>query len=114
MNEYMPKAYNKVRATLGESVIVGEVLSDRFRNNHNLVKIDTGVESYAVCDRSDGWQFEQFVWVPTKFGAVIRRSDGEKFVRFGANDWGSKTDITVPDSDATRGGFTILSDGVDE
>jgi hypothetical protein len=118
MNAYVPKVGDKVRATLGESVIVGEVLSDRFRSNHNLVEIDTGVESYAVCDRSDGWQFEQVVSVPTKFGAVIRRADGTLFTLGdpGQSDgWFAGGVIRWAEQDeATAGGFTVLFDGVDE
>ncbi len=114
MNDYVPKVGDKVRALLGESVVVGEVLDTCFRDIRNLVEIDTGVESYAACDISDGWHFEEVVSVPSKFGAVIRRADGEVFRAGNDGTWWSRFAEGCGPDRATAGGFTILFDGVDE
>ena len=61
----------------------------------------------------------QVVSVPTKFGAVIRRADGMLFQRTTAenrrHDWlPNDNAFSVDEAEATRGGFTVLFDGVDE
>ena len=118
MNGYVPKVGDNVKAKLGESVNVGEVV-DMTANNGNCVHIELGVESWAYCDLSDGWNFEQVVSVPTKFGAVIRRADGlisflgDTFEEEGSR-WWHPTLGWCTESHATAGGFTVLFDGVDE
>ena len=112
-NSYTPKVGDKVRATLGESVVIGEV-ADTFGNNGNRIQIDTAVESYAICDRSDGWQFEQVVSAPSKFGAVIRRADGKVYTRIEKDAWMDEGWCSYRNETVTAGGFSVLFDGVDE
>jgi len=57
MNAYVPKVGDKVRATLGESVIVGEVSRS---DGAGGIAIDVAVCSRLFIDPSgDTWQFEQ-------------------------------------------------------
>ena len=113
MNAYVPQVGDKVRATLGKNVIVGEV---EYCANGG-VEIRVGRELFPVLVA--GWQFEQIVSVPTKFGAIIRRADGVLFVLadprgiddvWFAND-GNRWCFR---ENATEGGFSVLFDGVDE
>lgn len=126
MNNYVPKVGDKVRATLGESVIVGKVVEITMQNNYpTVVDVFLGPHTFdnvaLIAHGSDSWQFEQVVSVPTKFGAVIRRADGVHFVRDSVSssadvEW-MKLDGSVEwdfTSDATAGGFTVLFEGVDE
>lgn len=111
---YVPKVGDKVRATLGESVVMGRHINTLHDNGVHIAP--EGSDFPIVLRISDGWHFEQVVSVPTKFGAVIRRADGMKFVLrapdFG--QWATLSTVSVEESDATRGGFTVLFDGVDE
>ena len=128
MNKYVPKVGDKVRATLGESVIVGTV---DFRSNagdqtvvlHGISGPHPTIDRVWLWDK-DNWQFEQVVSVPTKFGAVIRRADGRAhaLVDPKAADglpwvWSSpdtEWDSWATTEEATAGGFTVLFEGVDE
>ncbi len=122
MTDYTPKVGDRVRATLGENVLVGEVEYAQegvieLRCNGSLFPL-LYRDSWQPLYR-DSWQFEQVVEVPTKFGAVIRRADGVKFtlvhpdpadrVWMRANDEDSWSD-----GGALYGGFTVLFEGVDE
>lgn len=118
MSNYVPKVGDKVRATLGESVFVGEVaVVDVYSNG--MVRVDFGADyQYAWLKVSD-CQFEQVVSVPTKFGAVIRRADG--LVSFLADlddeendNWWTPALGWTHSKQATEGGFTVLFEGVDE
>jgi len=117
----MPKFGDKVRATLGENVLVGVI----HREHNNVISrawqiIPAGVEDVDpyVLSSDDGWHFEQVVSVPTKFGAVIRRADGVLFTLCepGQSDgWFARGVIRWAEQDeATASGFTVLFDGVDE
>jgi hypothetical protein len=114
--KYTPKVGDKVRATLGENVLVGEVAEV----GRTIVEIQmAGVpQELWTLTFSDGWQFEQIVSVPSKFGAVIRRADGEVFQISDQNPairrWFGKGGKGFSKAEATRGGFTVLFDGVDE
>lgn len=116
MSEYMPKVGDRVRATLGENVLVGDV-TWLYEDGDVQLDIASPDGSRYVCDMD--WQFEQVVEVPTKFGAVIRRVDGVKFVRAqgdeeGTPDWWNPDWGWAFDGVATDGGFTIEFEGVDE
>jgi len=115
MTEYMPKVGDKVRATLGsttfEAFVIGtdgegvDVRSEAFGRD--------ALETYL--EDADGWHFEQVVTVPSKFGAVIRRADGELFTSFGVdNEWWANPDEIFITRKATEGGFDILFEGADE
>ncbi len=114
---YTPRVGDKVRATLGESVIVGRHTNTMHNNGVHIAP--EGADFPLVLRINDGWVFEQLVSVPSKFGAVIRRADGELFVKDmpGApREWLSVDGNGIPatESMATEGGFTVLFDGVDE
>ena len=118
MNTYVPKVGEKVKATLGESVIVG--LVDHVDPDFVGIVPD-GVDRLRpnAVHPEDGWQFEQVVSVPTKFGAVIRRADGVIFLLAEPNsaddtDWFGAGCGWHRRSKATAGGFTVLFEGVDE
>lgn len=121
MSEYMPKVGDKVRATLGENVLVGEVLSTTGGEGFGSgLWLDiTGLpKSDEVFVEHGVWTVEQVVSAPSKFGAVIRRADGQLFAftarRQKSCPWLSPIDGWVSDRFATDGGFTILFDGIDE
>lgn len=123
MNKYVPKVGDKVRATLGESVIVGDITYEfeggRIGRPEGWEVCPDGSVRSAQVWLSEGWHFEQVVSVPTKFGAVIRRADGVKFVLvyhdMGIPGWmRSDDDDAYPAEYATAGGFTVLFEGVDE
>lgn len=114
MSEYMPKVGDRVRATLGENVLVGGFeYADRLAAE---IRVNGSLFSLFL---PDGWQFEQVVEVPTKFGAVIRRADGTVFLlaeprSADGTDWfGAGCGWHRP-HEATEGGFTVLFEGADE
>ena len=113
VEKYMPKVGDKVRATLGENVLVGEVVTIA---NYELFDIALGDprDSVVRVFDSDGWLFEQIVSVPSKFGAVIRRADGRLFSLVAPTIWWSDLGQSRIASEVTEGGFTVLFDGVDE
>lgn len=118
VDKYVPKVGDKVKATLGDNVLIGRIIAE-YKRHGDVFRVDIqpdGLREKVACFASDGWLFEQVVSVPTKFGAVIRRADGMKFVLrapdFG--QWATLSTVSVEESDATRGGFTVLFDGVDE
>ena len=114
MTGYTPKVGDKVRATLGENVLVGEVAQ---LSASDLVELLLSEEE-EVCLSVGQWQFEQVVSVPSKFGAVIRRNEGGTFSLTARRQkpcpWLSDKGEWVSEGFATEGGFTILFDGVDE
>lgn len=125
MNGYVPKVGDKVKATLGESVIVGKVAEITMQNNYpTVVDVFVGPHTFdnvaLIAHGSNSWLFEQVVSVPTKFGAVIRRADGAKSALLdpdsGSSRWisGDLNWSWLDDEEATAGGFTVLFEGVDE
>lgn len=116
VEKYVPKVGDKVRATLGENVLVGDV-SEQCADD--LVEVLLAEDECLTLDLSL-WQFERVVSVPTKFGAVIRRADGVMLSLQDAearnNRWLAPSDgwQWCDDAEATAGGFTVLFDGVDE
>ena len=124
MNAYVPKVGDKVRATLGENVLVGVIACKEENGYYKLgVKQDEHVPAVYVDLNPLRWRFEPIVSVPTKFGAVIRNhGDKQLYVRH-ASDLELEDHVWVPlsaidevatDTEATAGGFTVLFDGVDE
>jgi hypothetical protein len=116
-NGYVPKVGDKVKATLGENVLVGGVASTNGGDITIWVKHDEHETAVYIQLNPRLWHFEQLVSVPTKFGAVIRRADGEVFSFtapgqkpcpwLGRDGWRDELY-------AVMGGFTVLFDGVDE
>ena len=116
--KYAPKVGDKVRATLGESVVIGRVSGVRVCEGKavlaTVVPSERSFEELSLNIGGAYWDFEQVVSVPSKFGAVIRRADGVKFTLTGDEHWYSfVTGFVGPDA-VTAGGFTILFNGVDE
>lgn len=121
MSEYVPKVGDKVRATLGESVIVGKVAEIKMQKNYpTVVDVSVGPHTFdtvsLIAHGSNSWQFEQVVSVPTKFGAVIRRADGKTLIRDNeyAFPWTDDKGNGFKSELAVEGGFTVLFEGVDE
>jgi hypothetical protein len=124
MNAYVPKVGDKVRATMGESVVVGRVSDLLFQNGHFvdvvLYPSETSFAQLTLSVGRNGWALEQLVSVPTKFGAVIRRADGWVFTRAYSEPlpdgapWFHPASGFSTEAHATAGGFTVLFDGVDE
>lgn len=120
IEKYTPKVGDKVRATLGENVLVGEIWGWDTRSVGVVWELRiAGVPESIDLVSSDGWQFEQVVSVPSKFGAVIRRADGEMLTladpaALAGRGWYSRFTDWVGREQATAGGFTVLFDGVDE
>lgn len=115
MSGYMPMVGDRVRATLGENVLVG-VVSYVDREGPN---VDLGSAARVPCLYVDGWQFEQVVELPAKFGAVIRRADGQVSASLLPHSvdnqpWATDAGDWVSTDEATDGGFTVLFEGVDE
>ena len=116
VEKYVPKVGDKVRATLGENVLVGIVTVARLSETQDYFEVD--VAGFDVISVDDSWHFEQVVSVPTKFGAVIRRADG--LISFLADLSGGDSRWWTPglgwgaEVASTRGGFSVLFDGVDE
>lgn len=112
--KYTPRVGDKVRATLGENVLVGTVTQELAGG---LVELVVATDEEVVLS-VDCWQFGQVVSVPSKFGAVIRRADGRVFALIEPNDvlawFVSNRDRWARQDEATAGGFTVLFDGVDE
>jgi hypothetical protein len=124
LKTYVPKVGDKARATLGETRLVGEIVEAPYAQPPESIRFTRWLWAEDCAQPfqlrlTDGWLFEQLVSVPTKFGAVIRRADGEVFVLAEPNaadstDWFGEGSGWHRANHATAGGFTILFDGVDE
>lgn len=112
VDKYVPKVGDKVRATLGENVLVGPVEMVEVYHNGFYAEVNISTADTWGLSSADGWHFEQIVSVPTKFGAVIRRADGQSFSLTAraqkACPWLTQSGSWTDDADATRGGFTVL------
>lgn len=116
-DKYMPKVGEKVRATLGENVLVGSVQMVEEYPESFYVEIDVPPADTFGLSSADGWQFEQVVSVPTKFAAVIRRADGRRFTRVTVGEeyqsWAYENDQYFFDTTVVvRDGFTIEFEGL--
>lgn len=115
MSKYMPKVGDRVRATLGENVLVGVIHMRSTENAWWQIEADGVVDvDPFVLSANDGWWFEQVVEVPTKFGAVIRKPEGDVWVHHGDGEWYDVEGCECTNADVERGGFTVLFEGVDE
>ena len=124
----MPKVGDKVKATLGENVLVGTVreLSGDFDPRSTFVTIDVpeAGNDYLYIYAADGWQFEQVVSLPSKPWALVGHPtdyDYVPYLRDRVGDWhevGPEGHALPVDEETVRHylgrGFTILFDGVDE
>lgn len=110
MSGYVLKVGDRVRATLGENVLVG-TWGVSEGGLCNRIVLDSG---HVIGQEWDGWQFEQVVEVPTKFGAVIRKPEGDVWVQHGDGQWYDVEGCECTNADIERGGFTVLFEGVDE
>lgn len=114
MGEYMPKVGDRVRVTLGENVLVGDVENVY---SDGLVDVEVGL-SFLACHPKEGWRFEPVVELPTKIGAVIRLSNRELWVRRDRDNfpWGSLEGLfaEMSDREVLVIGFTIEFEGLDE
>lgn len=92
MTDYMPKVGDRVRATLGESVLVGIVTDAGNASDNSWIDLKIHDDAFDLqLWYSDGWRFEQVVEVPSKFGAVIKihRNVPFRLVRVEENQWRS-------------------------
>jgi hypothetical protein len=117
MTGYVPKVGDKVRATLGENVLVASVI--RVGPNGDVEVCVLPMKPVQHAWSVGDWHLEQLVSVPTKFGAVIRRADGEVYVLAepdsgDAVEWFGREAGWATEHTATEGGFTVLFEGVDE
>ncbi len=77
--EYTPKVGDKVRATLGENVLVGEVAAAA--DNWNTLLVGPPNRRYNIdIWHEDGWHIEPVLELPTLPGAVIE-CEGFTYVR---------------------------------
>lgn len=117
---YIPKVGDKVRATLGESVLVGRVAySDpSTRSADILVGSEPGF-AWAL-HGSDGWQFEQVIDVPTKpFAVVIGSRAQGGYVRGYEGEWTSVFSGSFASAETIAElirdeGYRVVFEGVDE
>ena len=110
MNDYVPRIGDRVRATLGENVLVGHWGRGIILNQ---ICLDSG---HVISQEWDGWQFEQVVEVPTKIGAIVRLSDGTLWVRRDRETfpWGAIEGLfaEASDSEVLIMGFTVEFEGI--
>lgn len=113
MNDYVPRIGDRVRATLGENVLVGTV-RDTDQDSTEIAVSDA--RSWTTVWHHDGWQFEQVVELPTKIGAIIRLSDGALWVRRNRETfpWGTIEGLFAEASDreVLIIGFTVEFEGI--
>lgn len=119
MSEYTPKVGDRVRATLGESVLVGDV-TWLYEDGDVQLDIASPDGSRYVCDMD--WKFEQVVELPSKPWALVGHPTDYDYVPYIRDRSGNWHEI---DSDGqtlrvdeetvmhymTRG-FTVLFEGV--
>ena len=115
------KVGDRVRATLGENVLVGRVVM--IGANPATIRVEPdGAGHYLWLTPSAGWQIEKVSPpLPTKVGAIIRTEYGEYYVR-GDNSvepWmflsASKDDATnwAADEDFDGSELEVIFEGVD-
>jgi hypothetical protein len=115
---------SKVRATLGSTVIEGEVttLSENLGDGYEITVQD---KPLVVVDlwNADGWHFEELTPLPTLVGAVVRNdADGSLYVRqpvapgvYEPYPWREiiEDGEIWGDNTVAEGGFTVLFGGVE-
>lgn len=104
MTDYIPKVGDKVRATLGENVLVGRVsLAGKF-----YLEIDLSSEVAFGITEGEGWRIEPILELPTLPGAVIE-CEGQIWMRNQPNSydpWVSYEDKEIESDQRPDGYFT--------
>lgn len=129
MSGYTPRVGDKVRATLGESVVVGEVTTVEFGPNLPVrLTVFPSTQSFERLCLTVGtpgaWTVEQVVTVPSKNLAIVGPAPGSGWnpYIFMGGEWreahsSGQLDLVV-ERDVlhmmSHEGFTVLFDGVDE
>lgn len=114
----------KIRATLGDSVIVG-IQTGAARSDYSGPYIDikpSDVASEITIWLNDGWKLEYIQGLPTLPGAIVRGSDGTLYVRHYDKVSGDShymwinlddaSGMTWGDVTVAEGGFEVLFEGV--
>lgn len=117
---YIPKVGDKVRATLGENVLVGKVTYSNPSTGSADILVGM-VPSFAIgLYGPDGWHFERVIDVPTKPFAVVASADNKKgYVRESGGAWTSvisglgASDATIADLIRDEG-YRVVFEGIDE
>jgi hypothetical protein len=116
-DNYTPKVGDKVRATLGENVLVGEVDHTNHTNHGGEFRIV--VNGWATVWFNRSWHFEQVVDVPTKpFAVVAIDTNRAFFVRTGTDDWMNTYNGSSASDSTIRGlirdeGYRVVFEGVE-
>ena len=119
---YTPKVGDKVRATLGESVLVGKVTW--VGESGGKPSVDLLVSANSARQQPvygyDGWQFERVIDVPTKPFAVVASADNKKgYVRDAVGVWtsvisgGAASPATIADLIRDEG-YWVAFEGVEK
>lgn len=112
------KVGDRVRATLGENVVVGVVTAVGSAPSTIQVEPD-GAGHCLWLTVPAGWHIEEVPPpLPTKVCAIVRRADGELFVRRGGRKvlhWCPAYGILdeLRDSEVSNGGFKVIFEGVE-
>lgn len=118
MSDYKPEVGHKVRATLGENVLVGKVFST---SGYDFT-IELPETTWLIdLNGASGWRFERVQELPTKERAIVGHATEGKWYPYILLDgaWRCVTDETVISEEEVLGfmrfnGFTVLFDGVDK
>lgn len=112
----------KIRATLGDSVIVGTERA-RAGNSQPYITIQVREDGENVdIWLNDGWTVEYIQELPTLPGAIVRGSDGVLYVRHSDSRgdhymWAelrcAYTGVVWGDDTVSEGGFEVLFEGVE-
>lgn len=121
MTEYVPEVGHKVRATLGESVVIGRV----GRADGNVVDVVVNDADYVLVAASpiNGWRFKRIQELPTKRWAMVGHPtepswspyifDGEQWWEISRGGRVIRSNEETVRSFVDDDGFTDLFDGVD-
>lgn len=109
---------DKVKATLGSTVIYGTIMDVSNPHDKDLAKYEIQIEGTAIrmyAWYSSGWEFTRVMTLPTKLFAVVTVPDNA-FVRTGRNEWMSLDGDLFQDKSilpsVTAGTATIAFEGV--
>lgn len=109
------KVGDRMRATLGESVLVGEVVALPVADE---LEVNIG-EKWPRYINVNKWQIEKVSPpLPTKVGAIVRRADGDLFVRDASPQWPwvslDGVQSSLDGEEVSQGGFEVIFEGVDQ
>lgn len=120
MSEYMPKVGDRVRATLGENVLVG-TWGVGGGGLCNRIVLDI---CHVIGQEWDGWQFEQIVELPSSPWALVGHPTDSGYIPYLRDRKGNWHEIgddgrSLPVDEGTvrhylGRGFTVWFEGVDE